>query len=163
MIMLAIILAVPIIFLAWAAIHELSHYLVARKYLNIISVDFFLYPHKSKSLGFVWARVKWLADRIPTNYELANISVAPRIPNLIAAIMFTLWSLMPTNILMLLWSGFWIGGLIDLFVGSLGINKQSDLQRVSNGWNLEPWILRVAGMSVVFSSIIISLLIYLLL
>lgn len=161
MIIIATTFAVPVIFLIWAAIHELSHYIVAKKYLNITNVSFFLYPHNDEKLGFVWAKVKWKADRAPTEYEMAHICFAPRIPDFIAVFMFLLWPLMPTNTLMLIWAAFWIGGLIDLFVGSLGIGQYTDLRRVSNGWDIEPWIFRALGMSAIFCSLIGSLLIYL--
>lgn len=158
---LFLFLLVPIIFLIWSIIHELSHYFVLKQYVKIKTVKFRFYPHKLQSGQFAFASIRWTADRKLNEHQLAKMSIAPRIPNLLSVFLFTLWGIMPTTTLMLLWILFWGGGLVDLFVGSLGIRWESDLQRASRGFKINSWVIRSIGMSTILLSLLASVFVYL--
>ena len=146
---IAIVLVVPAFFL-WSAIHELSHYLMARAFRRVTWVSFKIYPHTHQITGFRWASVVWNYEGPDiTSREQAAISSAPRIPDLLASIALPIgaWFIEGT------WLGVWLvllgGGLVDLAVGSIGANKYTDLQRCAVGIGVSPWLLRVIGWSVV--------------
>ena len=148
----------PLLFLLWASIHEYSHLFAVKSYVRVIRSKIKLYPHRNESLGFVWASIRWHTNRRLTMRELAWVSFAPRWAGIIALVLFPLWSLMPSPEASLIWGVIWGGGLIDVFVGSLGISVNSDLRRASYGWNISPWILRISGMSAIIVSVMASIL-----
>tara|TARA_Y100000590_G_scaffold468588_1_gene651889 strand:- start:771 stop:1973 length:1203 start_codon:yes stop_codon:yes gene_type:complete len=145
----------------WCGIHETAHIIAARSYTKLSNVKFKLYPHKNKSLGFVWASVSWKPEKRLSDSEFAWVSIAPRFPDILAVILFPLWALMPNGTAMLIWGAIWGAGLIDLFVGSLGISKTSDLRRAAKGWECNPWILRINGMMLILVSAVTGVLLFL--
>jgi hypothetical protein len=77
------------------------------------------------------------------------MSIAPRFADLlaVAALPFA-WLL--HGWCFWIWSIFWGAGLVDLITGSIGWSDRSDLRRVADGFG--PWVLRVAGFSLVVAS-----------
>mgnify|MGYP003965752031 FL=1 len=158
---LFLLLLLPIVFLAWSVIHELSHYFILKQYVKIKTVKFRFYPHVLKSGQFAFASITWTANRTLNEYQSAKVSMAPRIPDLLSVILFVFWGTMSTTTLMLLWILFWGGGLVDLFVGSIGVNRESDLQRMSRGFKINSWVIRSIGMSTILLSLLTSIFVYL--
>lgn len=139
-------------FFLWTTIHELSHIAAVKMTCGASIWRIWPYPHVNKG-SFYWARAMWWPLRQVNSEEQIWISLAPRIPDVIAALLFPLF-------LALHW---WIpaiiagAGLVDLFTGSLGIRDHSDLRRAARAWKLSPWVLRVAGMAVIIASVITGL------
>lgn len=150
--LVAALAAVPAFFL-WSAVHELSHYLAARVFRKVVSVDFKLYPHVDPIAGFRWAAVWWEYEGpeiLPV--EDAAISVAPRIPALAACLLAPVAAAMPEPWAAALWAVLVGGGIVDQAVGSIGWNRHSDLQRFARGGGHDLWTLRVAGWLTVLGS-----------
>lgn len=150
-----LVLELPVVWFIWTALHELSHIAMAKMFLNITKVDYWLYPHFDRANNFYFARVEYHHDLTKeiTNIKDALISLAPRIMNLIAVISFVFFSLFPIP-WNYIWLIFWGAGLIDLFVGSFGISPYSDLRRAAESLNINPYILRVIGFALIALSII---------
>ena len=146
------VVALVATFFLWAALHELTHYIVLKKYRPEATASFKLYPHREYG-RFFWARVAWEFDGEDINaYELAWVSIAPRFPdlvgvNLTVALAWLLpWPwVLPAVVLA-------AGSLVDLAVGSIGRDPESDLLRVSRGWQTSPWPLRILGWLLVLAS-----------
>ena len=151
-------LCVPLVFLFWSGVHEVSHYLVARFFVGAKDVQFRLYPHRDERLGFVWASVSWTSEGFLSPRQRALVSLAPRVPDVIGCVAFSLWGLLPLGWWVWLWLLFWGGAVVDMFVGSLGTNPESDLARAARAWDVSPWLLRVGGMAVVLVSLFTLLL-----
>ena len=140
MLILSLIAAV-ITYPLWMWIHEYSHIRAANKYVGVEWYKMYLYPHKFNGV-FYWARCQYLLKREPSSYELYKIAEAPRIPDFIACILLILASafhLYPLVILLL-------GGVIDLFIGSLGIHPESDIQKEARYGRMNLWYLRTFNM-----------------
>ena len=133
----AIVLAYPV----WSAIHEESHILVADQVIGVNSVRRELYPQISDNRLY-WAKYHFNYDRKPTIHEIGLLSIAPRGPDLFAAVVAPmLWSLGYHALALLAY-----GGVVDLIVGSIGTNYNSDLQRASRGLGIKVWKLRLVGL-----------------
>lgn len=145
---------------AWTLIHEFSHLAAAKMLRPILSWK--LYPIPGKYDG------NWYFVRITWTYQLPEMNgwetfftlIAPRIPNIIAGVMFTLLSLLSGPI-QILWIIFWGFGLIDFIWGSIGWSSASDLQAASKAVNWNPWILRIAGFTIILTCLLIGLLLLL--
>lgn len=89
MIIFGILLAVASYF-AWSYFHEKAHLIGVDKTVGLVKYEMKLYPHKGE-YGFRWASVRYWTKREPTDKEQAIISLAPRIPDLVAvgAFVFT--------------------------------------------------------------------------
>ena len=152
----------PILFL-WTAIHEMSHIFMAKSLLDVTEWSVKLYPHIHERDGtkyFVWGLSMWRYDGDTTPAKEAAISLAPRIPDLVAAMMLQAYWLIPYGWWSWVLVAFGVGGLIDLAVGSIGSGDMSDLQRASKSLDISPWILRIAGWIIVLAAglpIVISL------
>ncbi len=146
-------------YFVWAGIHEVSHYLVARRLFDVVWVKFRLYPHYNRSLKtFYWAAVYYSPDScgfLTRIEDAGKVSLAPRIPDVMAAILLTAAGILPAP-WGIVWGVFLGAGLVDLLVGSIGISKNSDLQRVSRWLNLDPWWLRAAGLVIIVSSVAVT-------
>lgn len=150
--LLGALLAVPAFF-AWAALHEVSHYLVARALRRVLSVDFKLWPHVVPEAGFRWAAVSWDYEGPDlTPREDALISAAPRLPDLLAVLLTPVAAAMPEPWLASSWAVLVGAGLVDLAVGSVGAGELSDLRRVARGAGIPAWALRLAGWAAVLVS-----------
>lgn len=111
--------------------------------------------------NWYWARMRW-TYQLPeyTPKERFWVKIAPRVPNLIAAICFALLSLMPMPFA-IFWGIFWGAGLVDFAVGSIGSSSSSDLQGASRALDISPWILRMTGFSIIVLSALLGLLLLL--
>lgn len=133
-------------FFAWALIHEMSHVIALKKTVGLQSYKLFLYPHMHNK-RFYWARIRYMPTYQPSSKQQFIISMAPRVPDYVGVLLLSLiaWFVAPA-----LWSEllvlFLAGSLVDLFVGSLGISKSSDLQVASRavGSKFSVWNWRVA-------------------
>jgi hypothetical protein len=139
-------------FFLWALLHELSHFLWVLGLRPDADGDFKLYPHRAGG-RFLWASVDWTygGERM-TPSELAWVSWAPRWPDLAGAAGAVLcawlldgwWSLASAAVLS--------GGMVDMAVGSIGYDPESDLRKAARGWAVSPWILRILGWSTVVAA-----------
>ena len=150
-IVLSVLAIVPCFFL-WAALHELSHYAALKRYRPNATASFKLYPHREYD-RFFWARINWEFDGEDiTDRELAWVSLAPRVPDLIGALAAPViawlvpwpWAL-PLVVVA-------AGSLVDLATGSIGRDPESDLKRAARGLETSVWAFRVPGWLLVLGS-----------
>jgi hypothetical protein len=131
-------------FFTWCYIHEKAHVLMVKYLVGLQWAEIKPYPHVDKVAGFRWAGCRYLPERNPTPTENALISLAPRLPGIVAcamaplAVFLSMWALIPT----MLWIIFWGAGIVDLINGSLGISQYSDLKKAAAGFKISPWLLR---------------------
>lgn len=167
MLILIILISLVISWPLWNIIHESSHLLMARLHWKFKSWGMKPYPHilnfKDGTKQFYFARCWfYVADGeslFSTNKERNRIDLAPRISNL-CAIMFTyIYCLFISNkYLLTIILLFCFCGIIDLFVGSLGIGKNSDLKKVSTRMEISLWWFRIPGIIIsILTTIIIIL------
>jgi len=152
-------------FFAWTIIHELSHVAAAKLGPGVEWWKIKPYPHKNEYLGFVWASCRYRFSNTPTAKQEGWINFAPRLPDFLAAVLFPLGALMPWPFA-LFWCIFFGAGLIDMFTGSLGISKKSDLQRMitnmrESGWITHAWAFRMLYWVTILISVGVLLLIIL--
>jgi hypothetical protein len=115
-----------------------------------------LYPHKSETLGFVFASVSYVFKKqIISLEERAWISFAPRIPDAIAVIVFPF-----TYDLDLFWVILVGGGLVDTIRGSFIFSPTSDIKRYCDAWGLSYPQVRNAQLLLVGLSVSIFLFLY---
>lgn len=153
---LAILVTLIISYFFWAFVHEGSHVVAASLTSGIQWFKIMLFPHKYKGT-FRFAGCEYLPKREMTKEEYGFVSFAPRIPDLIAAIALPMAGFFDFGVYYAMWITFWTCGLVDFFIGSLGISKYSDLRRASACFNISPWILRVFGFSVIAISAFITI------
>lgn len=151
------ILLVPIVFFLWSAIHEVSHWIAVKVTVPIKDTKFYLYPHKSSSGLFYWARVSWTyTGRRLTKKERAWVSFAPRWFDLLALVLFPLAYLF-SSWGALFWVAVWGGGIIDLINGSIDRSLGHDMRKYSKAWNINPWIFRIVGVVLALTSLVTGL------
>lgn len=154
---LVAVIGLPISWFFWSVAHELSHVLMAKAFREVTSVDYRLYPHRTPSGSFRFAAVRfWYAGEDLTPKQTAVILQAPRIMNLVAVFAVLFSALFPGPVA-LGWAIFWGAGLVDLFVNSIGSNKESDLRRsaAALGWN--PWYLRIIGFAWFLTAVVATI------
>ncbi|MHA2426416.1 MAG: hypothetical protein ACXADB_00050 [Candidatus Hermodarchaeia archaeon] len=128
----------------WNVIHEMSHVLAAKIFGNVKEWSIKPYPHKHNGkFRFAGAYWTWDGDS-PANGVRGCIDLAPRIMNVVAIelLIVALFISGPAQILLLI---FCAGGIIDLFVGSIGYSDNSDLQKAAKRLEIHPWKIRIAG------------------
>lgn len=132
-------------FFAWAYIHEKAHIVAANETVGVVSSQMKLYPHFYKG-DFRWASVMYYMKRMPTDKEQAIISLAPRIPDLVALFLLPFGFLLSgLDVLQVMWFIFFGGGAVDLLWGSIGYSKYSDLMKAADALKISPWRLRIPG------------------
>jgi hypothetical protein len=139
--LLALLLVVPC-FLIWSAVHEYSHWVAAKLLLGARNPKFKLYPHKYKDT-FRWASVRYTVttDRfLPAGRAL--ISLAPRLPGLIACTLMPV-GLLLSGYLQIVWFMLFGSGVVDYMMGLIGKSPHSDLQKASAFLGMNPWRLRI--------------------
>ena len=141
----------------WTLIHEISHILVANEIAPVKDIKFWLYPHIDEEGKFYFARVRWSWNPWPivSDFTLAMVYLAPRIPDLFATLMFP-YGILFSSPWKYIWYILWGGGLVDMFIGSLGIRKHSDLQISSKLLKIDPKIIRVISLVIIMTSIIMA-------
>lgn len=138
LLIILIILTIIISIFLWSIIHEFSHLLVILFLSKVKSWNIKLYPHKYNK-EFRFAGIYWRWKKVPNSFRIALIMLAPRVPDLIAsALLIKSWH----YILMI----FLFGGVVDLFIGSLGVGKYSDTRQAASKFNINPWIIRIPGL-----------------
>ena len=143
MIYIIIPLLCIVTFFLWAAIHELSHLFAAKKLADALLIRMRLYPHMYKdTLRF--ASVSWRPRKEYSDKAAAMISLAPRIPDLIAALVFPVGAFF-SGYVAVAWFILFGAGLVDLMRGSIGSSVYSDLMKASIKLHINPWTLRYAG------------------
>lgn len=152
MMIIAYILFAAFTYLSWTVIHEVSHIAAASMVGKISEPKIIPYPHFTKKDGkknFYFARAAWKWEGgYPSDKKRAFVSLAPRIPNLLACILLILDMVFLSSNLLLI---FCIGGLVDLAIGSIGYREKSDLRRAATRLNASPWIFRVVGWVIVLA------------
>jgi len=141
---------------------------MAKTLLDVTEWKIKLYPHTYEYDGkkySVSALAMWRYNGELTPAKNAAISLAPRIPEIIAAMLLQVYWFIPYGWWSWILIAFGIGGLIDLAIGSTSSIEMSDLCRASRALNISPWILRIAGWTVVLAAgppVIISMILQLL-
>jgi hypothetical protein len=142
-------------FFLWATIHELSHAVAARWKLGAREFQFKLYPHFLENGRFVFASVAW---QLPGQSQglpgRPGVCLAPRVLDLLGVVLFPLSA--PVDFLewhQIALAALAAGGVVDLFVGSIGWSPDSDLRQAAKLAGAEPNVLRVPGLMLVVVSV----------
>jgi len=147
-----LVLLTALSYFPWNYIHEMSHVLMAKLRVGVAKYELKLLPYKDPVYGWRFGSCKyWLLEE-PTEKDQAFISLAPRIPDALAVIMFALTGLF-SGWLAVVWAAFWGAGLIDLGVGSMGISEHSDLRKAAKSAGYTPWLYRIFGWSAIATSV----------
>jgi hypothetical protein len=138
-------------FFLWDVIHESSHaFVMGREGYKDISIK--PYPHND-GYGFVWASAQGTPTRQLSTTQSTLVSLAPRGPDLLAAILFPCLARVSYDNKKLLYP-FVLGGLVDMFTGSLGLTQYSDLQQAFPRDSGKQNIVRVAGFAIITASVL---------
>lgn len=136
--------AILVSWFLWNIIHEASHVLAAKIFGDVKSWTIKPYPHKNNgSFRFAGAYWTWDGDP-PADGARGFIDLAPRIMDVVAIelLIVALFISGPAQILLLI---FCAGGIIDLFVGSIGYSENSDLKKAAKRLDINPWKIRISG------------------
>lgn len=146
-----------IVWFLWTLLHEMSHAVFAKILLKAKDFKFKLFPHINENKKFLFASVSWIPlEETRTDTKEAIVLLAPRLMNLVAAIAFPFLLLFPMPFAMA-WAILWGAGLVDLFVGSLGISSESDIRRAGKLLNFNSNVIRILGLATILASIFASL------
>lgn len=148
-----IIVFIPICYFVWTIIHELSHIYMAHKTIGINHWELDLIPKIDiKNFQFIFAYCFYTSKRQGTWKEKTFIYIAPRFPDFlgILALPFTCYIPEPYFWFAIIFCG---GAIVDLFVGSLGISKKSDLRKAANEMRISPWWWRIFGFCIIICSL----------
>jgi len=156
-IVIGLISVVPL-FIIWASIHEFSHLLAVKKFVEVVWWKMKLYPHMSE-YGFRWASVEYKHTDPLTTGQQIMVSLAPRLPDTIAAILFPICAVLP-EWWAWIWLLLWGAGIVDLFVGSVGYSENSDLRKAAKNLDVSPWLLRLYGFGLILVSMGCAILLY---
>lgn len=137
------LITILIILISWLLLHELSHLTAAKLLTNLISYRIYPYPHTHDG-HFYWARITMEYAHEPSDHRKSAILFAPRILDTFFISLMVFTCILPPSI-RLYWLIFCSGGIIDLFIGSLGISNTSDLRKMSQYLGIKSWWLRIAG------------------
>lgn len=153
-----IIISALISYPLWTFLHEASHVLVASQMAPLKWVRWWLYPHRDEDGNFFFAKVQWLWDSQPKDdkWQWAALYSAPRVMNSVASLVFP-FSFLFESPWCFIWMIVWGAGLIDFSVGSVGLREYSDLCRTATALELNPWVLRAAGLTSVALSAALGL------
>lgn len=155
---LAYVLVVPVIWLAWAAAHEFAHGRMAKYFKPEAQISYKLYPHVDDELGFQWAYSRWVYKGSYTESQRGWIYFAPRLVDSVGVIGAPLATMLPspwdTPVTLLL-----AGGIVDMAYGSIGYKVTSDLRRWTESWNFSlSWARFLGWVVATLSAAITSLL-----
>lgn len=146
-----------IVWFLWTALHEASHALVAKLLMKAQDFKFKLYPHLNEQKKFLFASVSWFVPATTrTDTKEALVLLAPRVMSLVAVVAFPFLLLFSMPMAQF-WAILWGAGLVDLFVGSLGISAESDLRKAGKLLKFNPTLIRVFGFVAILVSIFASL------
>jgi hypothetical protein len=154
---LGLALVLPCWFL-WTLLHEGAHVLAAVLLAGARVQHFRPWPHITADRRFVFGSMSWvslyeLSAPSGRSWRLALISLAPRIPNAVAALVLPFGPLFDgwTEVV---WAMVWGAGLVDLGVGSLGVSPWSDLRRGARALGRPAWVFRVLGWTLLVVSLV---------
>lgn len=138
----------------WTAIHELSHFFMAKKVLDGVKLrSLKLWPHFYEG-SFRFGGVSYTYSDTVSPDDQAMISLAPRIAGGISLLALPLSGvLFPFGWEYLIWTVFWGAGVIDTIYGSIGRTPNSDTQRAARALNISVWGIRIPGFLFSFLSI----------
>ena len=146
--LITILICLPIAWFGWTAVHELSHAFAVSRFRQVVEYRFRLYPHRTDGGRFVFASVQYPYVGVALDGgEQAAVSLAPRLPNLVALVLAPLGACLPWPTVGCAWSVLLGAALIDLVVGSVGWSVESDLRRAADALEIPGWPLRVTGFS----------------
>jgi len=146
-----------VVWFLWTLLHEAAHALAAKLLMKAQDFKFNLYPHINEQKKFLFASVSWITPGTTrTDTKEALVLLAPRVMSLVAVIAFPFLLLFSMPLAMF-WAILWGAGLVDLFVGSLGISKASDLRRAAELLKFNPTVIRILGFAAIIASIFASL------
>lgn len=146
-----------VVWFLWTFLHELSHAVFAKVLLKAKDFKYKLFPHIDENKKFLFASVSWMATEENKNdTKEAIVLLAPKVMNVVAAIAFPFLLLLPMPFAMA-WAILWGAGLVDLFVGSLGISSESDIRRAGKLLNFNSNVIRILGLTTILASIFASL------
>jgi hypothetical protein len=119
-------------------------------------VEIFMPPKRLDDGSWRWAQCQWTATKEITDGARAAISLAPRIPDMVAVIAFPFFGLF------IVWvAAFWFllmgGGCVDFIVGSIGKSAKSDLQKAALYLNVSVWPFRFVATMFVLYDILVGL------
>lgn len=146
---IAIVAAAPVSYAVWVLMHEYSHISVAHMLVEVAEYRIKLIPDLK---NWTWARTWWTTRQQTTDTQRALIAAAPRLPDVLAAVALPWVVDWPWAVILV------GGGVVDLCTGSIGYSPRSDLRIVSNRVGVNPWLLRVGGMTVFAASVVSALL-----
>lgn len=137
-------------FFLWATIHELSHLVAAKLFVDAELTCLKVWPHVHNGV-FYWASIRYHRNREATRTEETLINLAPRVPGAAAAVAFPFTALLPSP-----WCwfvGVLVGAaLVDIAVGSIGYNVGSDARRAAAEMRISVWWVRIIGWTAVLTS-----------
>lgn len=153
LVLFAVGLAIPTFFL-WCLIHEGMHYLLANWAVGVKEVTRLkLWPHISPISGrFHFASIRFKLEKVMKPWHVPCYALAPRYPDVVAAFFFPVaWFF--SGWAFVLWSVLCGGGLLDLFVGSIGYHPRSDLRHAADAMGWGYWPLRISGFIIILASV----------
>lgn len=150
---LLLIPALPATFVLWAVLHEGAHLLGARMAAPISAWSMRLWPLRAEDGSWRWAESQWTWSEIPRLEIIGWVMLAPRLTGSLAGLMLPGAATLPENWMVVAWTVVWGGGVVDLAVGSMGIDRNSDLRRAAIALSLSPWFMRIGGWLLVVISV----------
>jgi len=144
---------IPLTHVIWVQLHEHSHVWMADRLVGVLRYTINPWPRRYEG-GIRWASVSYYMVRSPEPREEFWISMAPRLPSLVALTLMPLaawwgWG----GWVLLAWVVLWGGGVVDMFTNSLGLHPKTDLRKAAEASGTSPWIYRVGGMAFVVASV----------
>ena len=140
-------------FFLWTVIHEFSHLIAAKLVTDVNDYEVDLVP-KLRGRFVSLGRIDIDFYEYPSEKGTILILLAPRIPDLIASVMLPLMVFLPFP-WGLVFSVFWIGGILDLLNGSMGIHPKSDLRLATKDEPKARLVLSLLGFSIGIASVLI--------
>jgi hypothetical protein len=126
--MLYLITALATYFI-WTYIHELSHLIVMKRFVQMKSAVIKPYPHRHPTLGFVFGSVSYDYEGHITLKQDAWMSFAPRYADVLGCVLL-LCSNNPY------WTIFFLGAWVDLVRGTIPHKETSDIVRYCKGFDV---------------------------
>lgn len=137
-------------------LHEAMHLLFIRIFRKIENITFKPWPHKHESRWY-WGRVEATIKGDPLNkHETFFMKMAPRLWNILALVLLPCLTTFGWP-WMLVWAALWIPGIVDLIVGSIGMNPESDIRKASEAYNINANVIRILQIAFVLISIMVTI------
>ena len=155
------IVAALVMWFLWLVTHEMSHIMAAFLVGDVKDWSIKPYPNRAADGHWRFASASWTWEgEAPSQKKQGFVSLAPRIPNLLAIALIPV-TLLLTGIPQMLLLIFCLEGVIGLIVGSIGKTPNSDLQKGARRLDISPWAIRLPGLMVAIMGVLACLLIFL--